>query len=288
MKSQNFFTEHKMKLRVDFKKPITIIPFGDIHRDSHQHDTAKWKDFLKECKENDDEQTFYLCMGDELDFMSTTERKACRDLHESTHSAFDRFVEAHTLQLAEELSFAKGRFIGCLAGNHCHQMQDGVWSTEVLCKELDCKFLGYASYIRLSLGSTSKHSSRQTIDIFASHGKGGGQLIGSPYNSVEKMRDVFSGADIYLMGHDHHRGGISDTTLFYDHQFKMHEQKQWFGRTGSFLKGWEPNVDSYIIQRMYPPTDLGAIKFTVRIKRKTEKCGGKVIDRTTKDIRMTS
>jgi hypothetical protein len=202
MSSQMFFTEHKMNLKVDFKKPITIIPFGDVHRDSHQHDKEKWKDFLAECRENDDDQTFYLCMGDELDFMSTSERKAVRDLHESTISTFDDLMKARIWQLAEELKFAKGRFIGCLAGNHCHQMQTGKWSTELLCEELDCKFLGYASYIRLSFEG-KKTTKAASVDIFASHGKGGGQLIGSPYNTVEKMRDVFQSADIYLMGHDH-------------------------------------------------------------------------------------
>jgi hypothetical protein len=279
-----------MKLKVDYGKPITIIPFGDIHRDSHQHDKDKWHDFLKECKENDNEQTFYLCMGDELDFMSASERKAVRDLHESTLNMFDRVVEARVLQLADELKFAKGRFIGCLGGNHIHQMQDGVWSTQMLCKELDCKFLGYASYIRLSFSSKNRRNTKASIDIFASHGKGGGQLIGSPYNTVEKMYDVFDTADIYLMGHDHHKGAISNTKLGYDQQFNMQQKQRWFGRTGSFLKGWEPNVESYIIQRMYPPTDLGAIKFDVRFRRKSDgkKADGKTHDRVVKDIRMTS
>lgn len=290
MKSQNFFTEHRMKITADWSKPISIVPFGDVHRDSHQHDYTKWREFIADCKEKDNEQTYYLCMGDELDFMSTSERKVTRDLHESTHAAFDRMVEAHTLQLAEELSFAKGRFIGCLAGNHCHQMQNGKWSTEVLCEELDCQFLGYASYIRLSIGMNNKKNNRASIDIFASHGKGGGQLLGSPFNTVEKMRDVFQSADIYLMGHDHKKGAISDTTLWYDQHFTMQQRRQWFGRTGSFLRGWEPNVDSYIIQRMYPPTDLGAIRFEVRLKRKCDGKSktGKQHDRVVKEINMWS
>jgi len=290
-KSQNFFTEKRIELSVNYHKPITIIPFGDVHRDSHQHDSGRWKDFLKECKENDNDQTFYLCMGDELDFLSGSERKAVRDLHESTASSFDRFVEGEIWRLAEELKFAKGRFLGCLAGNHCYQMANGQWSTEILCKELGCPFLGYATYLRLSLKNKArKGNSVVAVDIFASHGKGGGSLIGSPYNTVEKMRDVFAGADIYLMGHDHKKGGISDTTLYYDQHFLMQQRRQWFGRTGSFLKGWEPNVDSYIIQRMYPPTDLGAIKFEVRVKRVRKgknKSGGRN-DMLVKDIRMWS
>ncbi len=289
--SADIFTEHRMNLKVDFRKPIRIIPFGDIHRDSHQHDKDKWAEFLKECKENDNEQTFYLCMGDELDFMSTSERKAVRDLHESTIATFDDLMKARVWQLAEELKFAKGRFIGCLAGNHCYQMQNGKWSTQMLCEELGCEFLGYASYIRLSFNDSKTNTKRSaSVDIFASHGKGGGQLIGSPFNTVEKMRDVFGQADIYLMGHDHKKGGISDTTLFYDHQFNMQQRRQWFGRTGSFLKGWEPNVESYIVQRMYPPTDLGAIKFEVRLRRdcKGKNKKGTRSDRIVKTINMWS
>lgn len=104
------------------------------------------------------------------------------------------------------------------------------------------------------------------------------------------MRDVFQSADIYLMGHDHQKGALSNTSLIYDQQFNMQEKKQWFGRTGSFLKGWEPNVESYIVQRMYPPTSLGAIKFTIRLKRvvRGKNKDGTMSDRTVKDIRMTS
>ena len=68
------------------------------------------------------------------------------------------------------------------------------------------------------------------------------------------------------MGHDHHKGAISQTRLTMQ-LGRVKQKRQWFGRTGSFLKGWVANEPSYVVGAMYSPTDLGTIKFECNIYR---------------------
>jgi hypothetical protein len=268
---------------------IKIVPFGDIHRDSHACDEDRWKNFLKDCKANHDANTYYLGMGDYNDFASYSERKVLRNLHESTSIKMDGWALRDVDRLASELEFMRGNLIGLIHGNHEWQFLDGDLATEKLCAKLGCKFLGYATYVRISAPMKGKSGNRWSMDIFASHGKGGGQLLGSPYNNVEKMEKIFPNADIYLMGHDHHKGAISKTKLIAEGQHESEEltvkqRRQWFGRTGSFLRGWIDNEPSYVVGAMYPPTDLGTIRFNAKVSR-NRKDG---VDRVVKDITCVS
>lgn len=258
---------------------LTIQPFGDVHRDSPNCDVDKWKRFLRHCKEHHNRHTYYLGMGDLMDFASFSERKVLSTVHESTLAKMDDVAMRDLEKFADEISFMKGNLLGLHHGNHEWKFRDGRLATEVLCEMLDCPFLGYAAYIRLVACCKGTTVALSTA-IFSSHGKGGGQLLGSPYNAVEKMAKIFHDADIYLMGHDHHKGAVSRTTLYIDNHLNMGQKRQWFGRTGSFLKGWVNDEPSYCIGRLYSPTDLGTIKFAVTISR-SKKHG---IDRMCKDI----
>jgi len=228
-------------------KSIRIVPFGDIHRDSDNCDVDRWRDFLRVCKERDDNNTYYLGMGDYNDFASYSERKVLKHgLHESTSLKFDKWAQKDVDCLAKELDFMKGRLLGLMHGNHEWQFMDGDLATERLCNKLGCSFLGCVCYLVITLKTRCNNAgSKAAVRIFASHGKGGGQLVGSSYNKVEKMRDVFPDADIYLMGHDHKKGAVSSSSLtavLSKSEITVKQHRQWFGRTGSFLRGWVENL----------------------------------------------
>jgi len=248
---------------------ITIQPFGDIHRDSHNCNVEKWKTFLAKAKETHTDHTYYIGMGDYNDFASYSERKALHTLHESTMAKMDEWAQGDIDTLCEEMSFMKGHLLGLHHGNHEWKFQDGSLATERMCEYFGCPFLGIASFVRISIDF--KGGNRKTIDIFGSHGKGGGRLLGSPYNSLEKMSNIFNDADIYLMGHDHHKGCLSKTVLSVDSHFKLKQKRQWFARTGSFLNGWVQDEPSYVVNAMYAPTDLGVVRFDCHFTRTTKK-----------------
>jgi len=275
MSTYNTFNTHVIEHPYQTKK-IKLVVFGDIHRDSPCCDEKKWKKFLKKCKTEHDENTYYLCMGDENDFMSDSERTTvCHKLHESTDDRLDRASLDDVNSLADEMEFMRGHMAGVLHGNHVWMYHSGdergMLSTEVLAKRLDTRCLGYVGYIRIRVSPSRGGTTRSCVDIFASHGKGGGQLLGSPFNTVEKMSKIFPNADIYLMGHDHQRGSLPKTRLEIETgkngRLRVKERTQHFGRSGSFLMGWVEGRPSYVVRTLYAPSDLGAIKYEIEFAR---------------------
>ena len=167
---------------------IKIVPFGDIHRESKNCDSDRFKKFLDKCKEEQDDYTYYLGMGDYHDFASWSERKQMRDLHDSTYATMDDMAAFRLETLCEEMSFMKGKLLGLHHGNHEWEFRDGDLATEKMCQELECPFLGYAAHVTLLAKTDRKGHGRDIpITIFSSHGKGGGRLLGAPYTSLEKM-----------------------------------------------------------------------------------------------------
>lgn len=253
--------------------PIFIQPFGDVHRYSPNCSEEKWLAFLKWAEKEHTSNTYYIGMGDYDDAGSTSERKilTSKDLHEQTRATLDKRCGYIPMEnFAKEIDFMRGNLIGLIEGNHFWQFEDGTTSTQLLAEKLDCEWLGGIAYIRLSIKMKEGKKINTCIDIVAAHGKAGGQLIGTSLNQVEKLREVFPQADIYLFGHDHHKGAWSVSVLTINDSngsLTVHQERQWFGRTGSFLRGYVDGVSSYEVARLYRPTDIGIIRFRVDFRR---------------------
>jgi len=183
--------------------------------------------------------------------------------------------------LVTELSFMRGKMIGMLGGNHYFDFGDGTTTDILLAKALDTRFLGVSSFIRLHIDMESDKSTLN-FDILAHHGKGGGQLPGSTFNTLEKMTTIAE-ADLYLMGHDHKKGCISSSPRLRlvdlkgggprksrgagASQVRLVERTPWLGRTGSFLKAYEPGKVSYNVDAGRAACALGWIEFEVTVAR---------------------
>ena len=137
----------------------------------------------------------------------------------------------------------------------------------VLSAALGAKYLGVCSLIRLTFECGRSSTS---IDIMAHHGKGGGMLAGSSFNTVEKMQNVME-ADIYLMGHDHMKGAIPGKPRLRFTQgrgsISVKERTPHLGRTGSFLKAYEPGMVNYNVDVCRSPCALGWIEFDLELAR---------------------
>lgn len=105
-------------------------------------------------------------------------------------------------------------------------------------------------------------------------------MVGSSINTVAKMREAAE-ADIYLMGHDHHRAAAQESRLRLKAN-KRHaggdmvvvkHRKQLLGRTGGFIRGYEDGVASYIADASLAPTDLGALRIDIYWRREQEYTG---------------
>jgi hypothetical protein len=206
-------------------------------------------------------------MGDYDDFASGSERSSIKkiDLHGQSREKLDRMVMRDIVSFSKEISHMKGRLLGLLEGNHRWDFLDGRTSTQVLCELMDCKYLGDLAFVLVS-GPARGGNTVGAIEILASHGKGGGKLIGSTFNKIQDMNRIVPQVDIYLMGHDHQLGAVPASIIEFE-GLVMKQKRQWYGRTGSFLRGYEIDEPSYVVDSLYRPSSLGTLRFDIKFER---------------------
>jgi predicted phosphodiesterase len=266
--NDSIFTIYRYVIKsIKLNEPICLIPFGDIHRFSNLCSTERWFEFLEWAKKK--KNTYFLGMGDYDDLMSFNERKAFNQscFHDATEKTIDDILKERTEKLAKELSFMRGKLIGLVEGNHYGELENGITTTQKLCELLKCRYLGVSSFIRLTFEHFAKTCS---LDIWAHHGKGASRLIGGSMNNIQQMENI-ADADICLSGHDHKKFVAMKTRLKLVQgggNLELNHRKILFCRTGSFLKGYEPNEKSYVAKAMMSPTDMGVVKIELTPKRK--------------------
>lgn len=283
MRTTGLFTTHFVEIECELGKPIYLIPFGDIHRDSDMFADSHWRDFLS-CAKEKASRALFLGMGDYSDGVSTSERIVLGDdrLHETTKATMKDVYKGVVKTLVNELSFMRGHLIGMLGGNHYFDFGNGSTTDHELASALNTKFLGVCSFIRVSLRFKDRPNTRTSFDIFAHHGKGAGTLPGSTFNTIEKMSTTAI-ADFYLMGHDHKKGAIPSTPRLIlsstgpNTQLNVRERTPWLGRTGSFLKAYENDRVSYNVDAARSPCALGWIEFEI-VPVRVQKDGRDFID----------
>ena len=244
------------------KKEIVLAVFGDLHYNSRQCDKQKFEEFLKEAK---DKNAYLIGLGDYLDSVSSSERAILsgNKLHDSTINTIEKMYLGHTKELATLINkYCKGKVLGLVEGNHYYQFVGGATTDELLCQYTGAGNMGTCCILRLSigLGATRKHS----IDIACHHGLGGGRSCGSSINKLQQMSMGFD-ADIMLQGHDHNRCVDYINRLQLNHVGRLINKKVLLARTGSFLKGFEEGVQSYVVDALYPPSDLGGLFIKIKL-----------------------
>jgi hypothetical protein len=249
-----------------FGKPIYIIPFGDVHYGAPGFDEDKWIEHIQQrkgCK-----HTYYLGMGDYTDMLSGSERMNTKYMHDSTLDSMERQALGYLGELAGTLEHARGRILGFIQGNHDYPLSTGITGTMWLAQHFKAPYLGCSTMRRITLTNSNCY---YNLDIFAHHGAGGGaRLKGGSINRVQYMAEGAE-ADIYLMGHDHHRMAVSDVRLALHkcskHPITVRERQVWYCRTGSFLRGYRPGERSYIVDTAKKAMDLGGIVFEIALFR---------------------
>jgi predicted phosphodiesterase len=269
VKTDGLFTTHSFTIPIRRHNPVTILLFGDIHRDSPLHAGEAWQKFLTRVKDGlaRREELYLLGMGDYLDSTSSSERECLETaklyLHDTMKKDLHAMQEAKVELLAKELKFAKGRIIGLLGGNHYWMFKDQTSTDQRLAGLLDCNYLGVSSFIRLTF---QYNNQRKTLDIFGHHGKGSGRLPGGSINTLDQMRE-YAEADVFAMGHDHKRSVTPATPKLYLTHTKsgldVKSRQQWLVRSGSFLKSFGDGLPSYNVDACRGPCSIGWVELEI-------------------------
>jgi hypothetical protein len=269
MLTSGIFKIHKYEIKIQkMGDPIYLHPFGDVHRSSPACDVGRWDEWRNNAKKVIN-NSYFLGIGDYDDLASTSERELLgnRKFHESTTRTLEDLYESHIQRFHKEIAFMGDHLIGLVGGNHYAEFCDGTTSDVRLAQRMRTTFLGCSAFIRLSF---NYHGARSHLDIFVHHGKGAARLNGGSLNRVIQMGEV-ADADIYLMGHDHKKPAGFTPKLRLEHDAKkglvLKHKRQLALRTGSFLKGWEPDMASYVVDACMGPADLGAPVIIMTPKR---------------------
>jgi hypothetical protein len=229
---------------------FSLIPFGDVHRDSPHCAVERWRDDLAEWKKI--KNALFLGIGDYTDFLSTSERCRLRSgdgMHESTTGTLDVLARKQ------------------ITGNHYYQFQDGTTGDHLLANQLNTKFLGVAAFVRVVFRWPGGNSRTAALDIFAHHGAGTGQKPHTSLGAVARMAE-WADADIILQGHDHKRGVLPlNPTLHLSQNnngaLHVKERERWVGRCGSYLKAYIDGEAGYNVDAGRGPCSLGHIRFDI-------------------------
>jgi predicted phosphodiesterase len=270
----------------NYSDPFYLLPFGDVHFKNPNHHTELWEEWCDWAEGK--ERAMFLGMGDYLEWFSDSERRGIQsiNLHQSSQKTMDDFAKETCDEFYDTISFMKGKCLGMLEGNHFYQFGNGMTSTQYLCQRLECKYLGATGFVRIRFKYARGNESSK-IDVFVHHGKGASRLVGGSLNTVQQMAECAE-ADIHLMGHDHKKSiGMSSRLSLTDGRtgLNLKEKKILYARTGSFLKGYEPDKPSYVAKSLLNPSDLGTVKIELTPRCKTKEVGGRrVSDKNYIDI----
>lgn len=251
-----------------------LIPLGDIQL---QHDRSATD--VRRLKETlawgVDHNAWWVGMGDYIDMESPSNRRAIQNsgVYDSVMDALDGAAEELEEELKEMFKPTIGRWLGLLEGHHYHPHQDGTTTDTRLAQYLKAPFLGTCAYLNIAFKSPGKGHLNPSYNIWAHHGRGGGNLAGSPSNTLEKKILGFD-ADLYLMGHTHTAGAIPRDRVYPawgKTQGTLHHKKLYLVNCGAYLKGYEERSrrngragGSYAERGMMNPLSLGSARIHFR------------------------
>jgi hypothetical protein len=257
---------HAQRIILELDKKDDVIqlrPLGDIHIGNLGCDLEKFQKNIKYILEH--ENYYTIGMGDYIDNVMAyaggtidkrwnpeTINRATLTTEEQT----DKFIK-----LWKPISEAKKSF-GLHAGNHEWKTINQRRFIKDFCEKLGEKYLGRLSYTCLSF----KHNKKIIRDylILSLHGGYAGMLAGGAVNRMKMFAGDFD-FDLALMGHNHDTWTRSGTRLSYDIKTNSPiEKKVLYANTGTFLHGYEKNIDSYVEINPREAKRVGTITITFK------------------------
>lgn len=233
---------NQVKLEIaDGKDYARLLFFGDLHYGHPQCDLKKAKGYLDWALKNN---VYVICMGDLLECGLTT--SIGDSVYQQDLNPQEQLEEV--IELLKPLA-DKGLIIGIHAGNHENRITKAtsIDVTKIMAKILGVKYLGYACWNMLWVGS-------QKYSLYSTHGSGGSRFKHTKLKTVMDLAQWID-ADMIAMGHLHSlatEAVIKQRVDFRNRQVKNNDCK--IILTGSFLE-WDK---SYAQMMNMPITKLGA------------------------------
>ena len=259
---------------------IHVRPLGDIHIGNLGCDVGEFEQSLKWVAKK--ENHFTIGMGDYIDNVMAfaqggvdkrwNPETVSRDTL-TTEEQTDKFVNlwkalptpsknrAYTGSGANKKAL-NHKTLGLLAGNHEWKTINQRRFIKDFCEPLGINYLGRLGYVNLSF----KYKNKLIMDylILALHGGYSGMQAGGSMNRMKAICGDFD-CDLVLMGHNHDTVCRPIVRMGYDKKTNSPvEKKVVLGNTGTFLRGYEKGVDSYVEINPKEAKRVGTITLTFK------------------------
>lgn len=251
---------------------VELIPLGCVHADAEGFDAALFRGAIARVKANPLARVIGL--GDYFDFARSAYRKHLNSYQgdPDSRSSIDKHVRARTEEFVTTyLGAIKGQILGLTEGNHHYQFADGTTDTQLLCRLLDVRYFGVASWHRLVFKHHTGHTVK-TLSLFAHHGNwgggGGGRTKGASRNAAD-IRAVGRMADIIIFAHDHKPDAWTDKwqTVSHHGPGKITYRRRAFIRAGTFMEGESQGCVTYVERSLLRPEDIGYVALKIQFSQ---------------------
>jgi hypothetical protein len=257
--------------------PLTLIPFGCVHRDDPGFREPLWRQCVDEIAST--QNAYAIGLGDYANFLRTTARTYIKAYvaDDNSFRELDSMVKGEAIKFYETyLKRIKDKLLGLAEGNHYHEFQNQCTDTQFLCDLAQVPYLDKPCFMRLTVKAKVGKELR-TLKVFRvliHHGdwSGGNSRSGGDINSMENKGLGFD-FDIYLFGHTHRLAHSAPPflTLPTTGELKVIERPRLFVRTGAFMAGYDERCQkSYAHKKLLPPTQLGYPVITIQFYRSYE------------------
>lgn len=235
---------------------VQLVPIGDIHSGASGCDEKELKETVEYVAAGSHRYT--ILMGDLIDAIYPDDKR-WDDRSVADWVPRARPVDAQYERIKSIIAkIPRERIIGVLEGNHEIKARTVHYRdvTLDLSRELGIRYLGQEAMIRLRF-SRPKSLGCNSYLIFATHGSGGGRKPGAKINRITELSN-FIDADIFLMGHVHEKSAIKNVVLSMDNLGRFTQKERLYCLTGTFLKTYSREANSYGARALYAPTSIGA------------------------------
>lgn len=245
--------------------PLRLVGLGDIHRGNPWMDEDRFYKTRDWIQEHD---CYVVCMGDYGECINAKDPRHDYNALDGEYATPDKQYR----KTLEDLEPIKDKILFMLEGNH----ESNFWRrhnhnyTSWIAHDLEVPYTGISGYLLLKFWRKSgKSYDRRTMEAYAHHGWAGGRTAGYQVKVIHDLKNIFPGAHMYLMGHNHQLGeALPRTHLYVDKRTEqIREFTQHFFFTGSYIKGHEKGRGSYVEARAYQPTMIGSPVIEVQPNR---------------------
>ena len=258
--------------------PLTIIPFGCVHRDDPGFREPLWRQCVDEIAST--HNCYAIGLGDYANFLRTTARTYLKAYvaDDNSFRELDSMVKSESIKFyTNYLKRISPKLLGLAEGNHYHEFQNQCTDTQFLCDLARVPYMDKPCFMRLTvkakIGDTLK--TMKVFKVLIHHGdwSGGNSRIGGDVTSAENKALGFD-FDIYIFSHTHRLWGmhIPSLTIPSNGQLKVVERPRVFIRSGCFMTGYDEKCQkSYAHKKLLPPTELGYCRLGIQFYREHDK-----------------